>query len=179
MENETYQEENLEEKNQEQEEIQEEPQEEKEEIDVEALKKENETLKAQKSHWKKKAEAKTEEPVKAEAKEESKAEVGFNKDQYALLKAGIGLDDVETVQRIAKALDMSVAEALDSNITKTVLKEAEETRKTAEAANTKTSRRGTAEVTGETLLKNANDGKMPETDEDIIKLWKTRKGLGT
>jgi len=60
MENETYQEENLEEKNQEQEEIQEEPQEEKEEIDVEALKKENETLKAQKSHCKKKAEAKTE-----------------------------------------------------------------------------------------------------------------------
>ena len=55
--------------------------------------------------------------------------------------------------------------------------EVAEVRKTAEATNANGGRRGSSRVTTETLLANAAKGILPESDEDMQRLVKARKGL--
>lgn len=144
------------------------------EIDVEALKKENETLKIQKEHWRKKAN----EP-KAEVKVETapSQELTF-KDQLALSNAQIHEDDLDEVVEYAKFKKISVSEALKSNVIKASIEEKSQLRKSAEATNTKPVRRGAVAPTAADVLSKAMKGDLPEPGSPEAELlWRARRNI--
>jgi hypothetical protein len=140
-----------------------------EEVDVEALKKENETLKAQKEHWREKA---------AKPKESAPQPVheGVSlKDSMALINAKVHEDDVDDIIEYAKFKKISISEALKSGVIKATLEEKTEHRATADATNTGKSRGSTGRLTGEALLKKTQKtGEIPESDEELEKLLDAR-----
>lgn len=99
------------------------------------------------------------------------------KDLYALIDAKVPEDDIEEVREYAVLKKISIAEALKSNVIKTILGDKAEQRKTAAASNTTTSKRGSGAMTDEMLLAKAQKGDLPESAEDIAKLYKIRKGI--
>lgn len=101
-----------------------------EEFDVEALKKENETLKAQKAHWKKKAEAKNEPEKKVETKEtEAKSdEPDYSVLAYLNSKGIEHPDDQKIIQDEAARIKMPLHEVLDMEHIKAKLKNAKDQR---------------------------------------------------
>lgn len=148
--------------------------------DIEALKeqarKATEYAKNQKIRAEK-AEAKAKE-VKTEKKPEVKSETtGLSeRDVFALVKADIAEDDVDEVKSYAKYRGISVAEALKDSTLKHILSVKSEERKTAEVTNTK-SPRGSARVTGESLLEKARSGEtLPDSEDAIQKLVLARMG---
>lgn len=140
-----------------------------EEIDVEALKRENETLKAQKEHWREKAAKPKETPPQPVPE-------GVNlKDSLALLNAKVHEDDVDEVIDYAKFKKISIAEALKSNVVKATLEEKAEYRATANATNTGKNKGSTGRLSGEALLKKTEKtGEIPESDEELEKLLDAR-----
>lgn len=98
-------------------------------------------------------------------------------DVFTLVKAGVAQEDVAEVRKYAKMEGISIAEALQSTVVKTILKQKTEERNVAEATNTGTARRSTGKVSDEALLANASKGEMPESDEDMQRLIKLRKGF--
>ena len=101
-----------------------------------------------------------------------------SKDLYALMAAKVPQEDVDEVVDYAKLKKISVPEALKTNVVKTILSERAEERRTAETANTGSSRRGTATVSVEKLVEAAeSSGTIPDKHEDIVKIIKARKGL--
>lgn len=142
-----------------------------EEVDVDALKKENETLKAQKEHWRKKANE------KPEAKENASNNQLSLKDQIALSKADIDVEDIDDVLEYASFRKISIAEALSSSIVKTMISEKNEQRKASKAMSAGTTSRNANKNTDEALVRNAEKGELPESEADIQRLWLARKGL--
>jgi hypothetical protein len=142
------------------------------EDDVEALKKEVETLKAQKAHWKKKATLPKEAP-KTEKNESKNSQLSL-KDQIAIAKSDIDLDDIDEVLEFASYKKLSISDALKSNTLKTILKEKAELRQTSSATNTGTTRKSASTVSDENLVSNAQKGTMPEKDEDFGRLVNAR-----
>jgi len=150
--------------------------------DVKTLKKSLATVIAQRDHWKTKAtkaapvvEVKKEEKVvaKPEAKDTGLSQT----DLYALVKADVPEEDIAEITDYAKLKNISVAEALKSNVVKTILSEKKEERATASAANTAKAKVGTTSVSTETLLANARKGILPDNDEDMTRLIKAKKGI--
>jgi hypothetical protein len=130
----------------------------------EALLKEKETLLAQKNHFKK----------KATAPKETK-ETNLNQSDFlALVRNNVHEEDVEDIVDYAKLKGISIREALNSPIVKTIIGDKQEARKTAETASVKTSRRGQAGLSDEELLANASKGIIPESASDIQRLNKLR-----
>ena len=119
------------------------------------------TALAQKNHYKNK--------VNSQEVSEKKEEIS-SKDLYALMNNKVPEEDVDDVIRAAKALDMSIPEALKSNVVKTILSDSKEKRTTADVANTDNTRMGPTQLTDETLLSNAVKGDIPDDDEGIAKL---------
>lgn len=109
------------------------------------------------------------EKAEKEAKEE-KSDIA-SKDILYLAKADIHEDDLNDVLEWAKFKNISVHEA-HKQLKGTLDVRAEE-RKTAEAANTKSTRSSSA-VTGEKLLERALQNELPEKDEDIERLAEAR-----
>jgi hypothetical protein len=95
-------------------------------------------------------------------------------DIIAISKANIEAEDVEDVLDYAKFKGISVMEALKSPVVKATLSQKDELRKTAQATNTGTSRRGSASITDGQLMANAEKGIMPESDEDFKRLASLR-----
>lgn len=134
-------------------------------VDVEALLKENATLKAQKEHWRNKAE-KSEAPVTAK---EPEAQTGLStKDTIYIAKADIHEDDIEEVLELAQLKKVSVKEAHD--FMRPILKERQEERKTAQATQVRGGTRGTSKDTHEAILAKADKGE----DVDAEKLAAAR-----
>jgi hypothetical protein len=74
------------------------------------------------------------------------------------------------VKTTAKALGLSISETLNHPVTKTLLKNAEDERKTAETVNTGSSRKVTTKQNGESLIKKAYEGKLDEAEmEEAVK----------
>lgn len=148
-----------------------------EEVDVEALKKENETLKAQKDHWRKKAAEKGDKPEPKPAPVENSKDLSTD-DLYALMEAKVPKDDIADVKKAAALLNKPIAEALNDDVVKTILARKAEVRKTADVANTGTQRRVVQKATLDKLLKDLSDGKVPEPGsaeaEEIF--WAKRGG---
>lgn len=142
--------------------------------DVETLKKKVATLEAQKEHWRNKAKkVNTETPV--EKKDTATPNLSV-KDQLALLKANVEPEDIDEVIEYANYKKISIADALKSSVVKNIISEKEEYRKSAKAAGTNT-KRPSAKATDEALIQNASKGTLPESDDDIQRLWLARKGV--
>lgn len=146
--------------------------EESEEVDVEALKKENATLKAQKDHWRKKAEK----PGASEA-EKSVPKSGdlSTKDVLYLAKADIHEDDMEEVTDVATKMFNGDVKKAHEYLKPRFAVKAEE-RKTAEATHTGNARRSSGKVSDDALLANANSGKLPESEDEIARLIRAKTG---
>lgn len=85
-------------------------------------------------------------------------------DLYALMEAKVQKVDLPLVKQTAKALGLSISEALNHPVTKTVLQNAQEERKTAETANVGTTRKVNTKLNGESLIKKAYEGKLEDTE---------------
>ena len=110
--------------------------------DVEALMKEIATLKAQKEHFKKKAEAKTEEKSEVKAPNlVAPSQELSSKDALLLAKAEVDLDDVDEVVDFAKYRKIPIAEAIKNPTLKAILKDRVEERTTALATQMNSSRK--------------------------------------
>jgi len=142
--------------------------EEKEDVDVEALRKENETLKAQKDHWKTKA-AKIAEstPEKVDSKLSPT-------DMYILMENKVPAEDIPDIEDYAKLKNLSIQEAMTTPMVKTLLREKEEERKVALATHSGNAKRTTQDLSDDVILSKASENKLPEKDADIAKLVKAR-----
>lgn len=124
---------------------------------------ENYKIRAEKAETK----AKEKPEVKVESKE------GYTlKDTVALSK--VNVEDIDDIVEAAKVLRIPIHQAVNNNVVKALLAEKEEHRTSASVANTANVRRGSIKASPETLLANANAGKLPESDEDIAKLFEAR-----
>lgn len=119
--------------------------------------------------------------VTPEKKPEATASISKDKlsttDFYAVVKADIPEDDLGEVIEFANLKNISVAEALKHPVVKAILSTNAETRKVAEGTNTSGARRGNAKLSDEALLSNAESGKLPESDDDIVRLIKLQREL--
>lgn len=91
-------------------------------------------------------------------------------DIIAISKANIEAEDVEDVLDYAKFKGISIVEALKSNVVKATLAEKDELRKSAQATNTGSTRRGSSQVSDAQLLANAQKGLLPDSDADLDRL---------
>lgn len=137
-------------------------------------KKDYETIKAQKDHWKNKATKPKEEKPKEVTKAPINQELS-QKDLYALMKADVAEDDVEYVQKFARLEGITVAEAIKNDDLKGMLSLRAEKRAVAQATNTKGTPRGTAKISGEALLERASKGQLPDSDDEMEKMVAARK----
>jgi len=94
---------------------------------------------------------------------------------YSLVKANVPDEDVNEVTIYARSHSISVTEALKLPEVKAILKVKQEYRKTQEASNTGSSRRGSSKISDDMLLEQANKGIMPDTEEDMVRLIKARR----
>jgi len=127
------------------------------------------------------------EKAEAEAKAKSEKKVEENttptndsltqSDLLAIVRANIAEEDIDEVKDYAHLKNISVAEALKTSVVKTILSEKDEERKTANATNTGSGRRGSDRQTPSQLLENAKKGILPDNDDDLEKLILARKGL--
>lgn len=95
------------------------------------------------------------------------------KDALLLAKADVDIEDVDEVVDFAKYRKIPVSEALKNSTLNAILRDKKEQRQTAAATQTKSPRTSSKEA-GETLLERANQGKLPEREEDIDKLVAAR-----
>lgn len=99
------------------------------------------------------------------------------RDLYALMNAKVHEEDVDEVAKWAKFNNITVTDALKDNVMKTLLRDREEKRKIAQATNTGGGRPTSSRLSDEALLDKAQRGQLPESDADIQRLWKVRRGL--
>ena len=147
--------------------IEEEETQEDRDTELEQLRKENKTLKIQKA---KKAQ-KVEQSNQA-APNTSNGDLS-TQDLYTLMDAKVSAEDISDVTDWATHKKISISEALKSSVVKAILEEKQNSRKVASATNTGSARRGISEVSGEDLLANARNNKMPDI-KDIDKLVAAR-----
>jgi hypothetical protein len=98
-------------------------------------------------------------------------------DLYALMRNNVAEEDVQEVVDYAKLKRVSVSEALKSSIVKSIIQEKEEMRKTALATHTGVTKKGSAKTTDDQLVSKAQKGEIPESEEEIQRLYRIRKGM--
>jgi hypothetical protein len=106
----------------------------------------------------------------------SKGDLG-SKDLYALMEAKVPQDDIDEVIDYAKFKGVSIQEALKTSFVKATLSEKAEQRRIAESTNVGGARRSTQKVSVDTIMSKAQNGEMPDSDEDMMALIKARKGI--
>lgn len=99
-----------------------------------------------------------------------------SRDMFALIKADVHEEDFDEVQKAAKLLDKSVAEALKDDTVQSILNTRAEYRKTAQATNTKAARPSQKKVSAEELKKQASEGKIPDDKNEAEELFWARRG---
>lgn len=124
------------------------------------------------------AEGKANKTVKPNAQTQSDAPITLTvKDGFALAKANVADEDIDDVLEYANFKKISVAEALKTNVVKNMLSEKEEFRNSQNASTTTTARRGTPKVNDSTILENAKNGKLNDSEDDIKALFRARMGI--
>ena len=96
-------------------------------------------------------------------------------DVFTLVKANVPQEDVNDVKEYAKLKGITIAEALNSNVVKTILADKAEQRKVAEGTNTNAGARGSGKLSDGELLANAEKGNLPDSTEDMQRLITLRK----
>lgn len=115
---------------------------------------------------------KAEQEAKA-AKQQAAPTLGTT-DLYALMQAQVPQEDVQEVQDYAAYKKISIAEALKAPAVKSLLAEAKEARDVANATNTGRARRQVSSQSGDSLLEDANKGKLPDTEAGLTRLAEAR-----
>lgn len=99
------------------------------------------------------------------------------KDAYALMQAGVHIDDFDEIVDYAKYKKISVQDALKSSVIKTILADKLEFRKTSEVSNTGASRKGVTKVSDDVLLSRLSKGDIPEKgSEEAERIFWARRG---
>ena len=131
------------------------------------LERENKTLKIQKAKARQK---------KAEPKQSSNNGTLSNEDVIAIARSNIHDDDIQTVREYAQFRKISIKEALNDSVVKSIIDKNESKRKAGNASNMGNSKRGQAKVSEEVLLEQARKGEMPdESDLDRLIASKYKK----
>jgi hypothetical protein len=108
--------------------------------------------------------------VKPEPKPEPAKEQGLSTvDTIAIIKADVPAEDIPEVENYAKFRGISISEALKTTVIKTLLAEKKEQRETAEATNTRTTRRSPSKLTEEQVLEKAEKGEYPQDPAELAK----------
>lgn len=147
-----------------------------EEVDVEALKQTNRELfarakRAEGFELKDGKWVKKEKPApKVEAQEVKKEKDLSADDLYALMDARVPREDVNEVKKAASVLGVSISEALNTPLVKTLLKTKMEERATASATATKVTRPSSKANSDDVILDNFQKGEISEKPEDIERL---------
>lgn len=124
--------------------------------------------------WQKKDTSKKEDQPRSKKSKEEKSTL-TPKDLYVLMKNDIDEEDIPDVEDYARARKITIKEALKSPVLKGILSEKKEIRETAAATHRGSSKRGSTKLTDEKLLSDAKKGILPESEEDIERLWELRK----
>ena len=99
------------------------------------------------------------------------------KDLYALSQANVNIDDFDEVIEYAKFKNITVMEVLNNDVMKTTLANKSAFRKTAEASNTGSTKKGSSKVSDSTLEENLSKGIIPEKGSDEAeRLFYLRRG---
>lgn len=99
-------------------------------------------------------------------------------DTIALMKANIeDEEDINEVIEYARFKKIPISQALKSTVIRASLEEKAEHRKSALAMSTKSNRSSVQKPTEEILMSKAQKGEMPDSEDDIAKLYRARKGL--
>lgn len=149
--------------------------EDKPEEDVEALKEKNRQLyaRAKKAEGFEQVDGKWVKKAQAPATEPSQDVTLSPKDVIALSK--VHDDDIDQVMEWAKFKGVSIAEALKDQTLSQILNVNEETRKTALATQTGRSGRASSKVSGEDLLRKAEQtGEIPTTEEGMAEIIRAK-----
>lgn len=112
-------------------------------------------------------------PAPVASQEDNKSDDNLSTmDTIALVNAKVTTkEDIETIVKYAKMEQVSISDALESDVVQTILKKRSEEKRTADATNTGSSRRGNTKQSGEALHDKANKtGELPDSDEDMAKL---------
>jgi len=113
--------------------------------------------------------------AKAKIRPEQQSSVVLNAgDMMAIKNADLDPKDMDLVEKYAKDNNMSLREAISHPHVKAILSYEAELRTTAIATNVEGVRRGTVKVTDDTLINNANAGKIPTSDDEIERLVSAR-----
>ena len=112
---------------------------------------------------------------KVEVKPDASKPNMSTRDYIALVNAKINEEDIQEVEDYAKYKGISIADALKVGVVKSLLAEKEEMRKTAQATNVSNARRSSAQVSPETILAKARKGDVPDGEDEIEKLVRSRK----
>lgn len=97
-------------------------------------------------------------------------------DTIALIGAGVtNKEDINEVVDYSKLKGISIEEALESTVIKTILGEKAEYRKTAEATHTGKATRGSTKLSPEQILANAEKGKLPDDPEELAEALMQQK----
>lgn len=117
------------------------------------------------------------EPVKETSKNEEKDLSGD--DLFALVEAKVQKVDLPIVKSTAKALGLSISEALNHTVLKTILKNTEEERRTAAAINTGNNRKTNVKTSEDALLKRVDTGDLADEEMQdaalaVLKSWGTK-----
>lgn len=97
-------------------------------------------------------------------------------DIIAVTKANLDEDSLKEVMDYAKFKKISVSEAIKAPAVKAIISNLEENKRTAEATNTGYARRGTSKLSDDLLLRNSQKGILPDSDEDMERLIRLRRG---
>lgn len=133
------------------------------------------TLLAQKKHWKTKASTKPEEKKSEKKSTEKKGSDLSTDDLYSLMQSQVNRDDIPEVKTFASVKGITIAEALEDDLLKSILADKVERRNVANATNTgKTSTKSFAKTDSE-LLADSKKGILPDSDEDLSRLVQLRQ----
>jgi hypothetical protein len=97
-----------------------------------------------------------------------------NSDLIALIKADISEEDIDDVKDYAHLKKISIKDAINSSVIKSLLTERKEERATAEATAVGNKRAGTKPASGEELLSKAERGEVPSSQDEIERLVDAR-----
>lgn len=94
-------------------------------------------------------------------------------DLITIIKANVPEEDISEVTDYAKMKGITIKEALNSPIIRETLKINAENRAAADASHTGAQRR-TSAPTGDSILQNAGEGKLPDSVDGMTKLAEAR-----
>lgn len=97
-------------------------------------------------------------------------------DLIAVAKANLDEEQLKEAMDYAKYKKISISEALKTPQVKATIALIEENNKVAQASAVGNGRRGASQISDDLLLANASKGNLPESDADLARLVRLRKG---